>query len=48
MGYTQRRGAQRNAGTDECFVTDVGSARDHLVSDHSASTTVGDTYKLAV
>ena len=29
--YAERRGAKRDAGTDECFVTNVGGARDRLV-----------------
>jgi len=46
--YTRRRGAQRNAGTDEYFVTKAGGATAGLVSDHSGFIQEMDTYKLAV
>ena len=42
-----RRGAQRDAGADEPFVTGGGGARVHLVSDHSGFTQEVDTYGLA-
>ncbi|MGF7137031.1 hypothetical protein P3T40_008544 [Paraburkholderia sp. EB58] len=41
-------GAQRNAGTDDGFVTNACDTRAHLVSDHSVFTQVKDTYRLAV
>ncbi|MGA7778540.1 MAG: hypothetical protein WCA85_12650 [Paraburkholderia sp.] len=48
LGYTRRRGAQRNAGTDDCLATNVGGARAGLVSDQCRFTGEADTYKLAV
>jgi hypothetical protein len=36
------------SGVDEPFVTNVGGARDDLVSDHSGLAQVVDTYRLAV
>ena len=47
-GYAGRRGAKRNAGADECFVTYANCAKDGLVSAHSGFAPEGDAYKLAV
>ena len=41
--YARRRGAQRNAGADECFVTEVCGARARLVLGRSGLTTEMDT-----
>ncbi|RFU44068.1 hypothetical protein D0B32_29610 [Paraburkholderia sp. DHOC27] len=46
--YAQRRGAQRDAGADDCLVTSESGARDHLVSDQCRESGEGDTYELAV
>jgi hypothetical protein len=46
--YARRRGAQRDAGTDECLVTNPGNARAGLVSDHSRWMTGMAHYGLAV
>ena len=46
--YAIRRGAERDAGADECFVTEVGGARSGLVSDQCRFTGEGDSYWLAV
>jgi hypothetical protein len=48
MGYARRRGAQRDAGADDCFVMEVDGAREGLVSDRSGIIAEGDTYYLAV
>jgi hypothetical protein len=47
-GYAERRGAQRDAGTDERLVTNAGGASTHLVSDRSGILLGVDTYWLAV
>jgi hypothetical protein len=48
MGYARRRGAQRDAGADDCFVREAGGVREGLVSDRSGIIAEGDTYWLAV
>jgi hypothetical protein len=46
--YTQRRGAKRDAGADECFFTNGNGARDDLVLGPSRWITETAHYRLAV
>jgi hypothetical protein len=49
VGLFDRQGdAQRDAGAEECLVTNARGARARLVSHHSGYTQAVDTYELAV